>query len=165
MRFFEELIPVGVGSFLCILPVGVDDHIRPQHSPYFVIANVGDGSPARLIILNLIHCAFAGGETPPLQVWQSPSPNAATSRPPPVISTKRSARRNPHFPSLKGILRCIAPQNDNGEDGFSVPAGRCGHRPLQLKGEKRIPTGINALGMTRGGGNTDCPKEKGRHRN
>ena len=65
-----------------------------------------------------------------------------------VISTRRSARRNPHFPPPKGILRRVAPQNDNGENGFSVPAGRCGHRPLQLKGEKRIPTGINALGMT-----------------
>ena len=37
-------------------------------------------------------------------------------------------------------------------DGFSVPAGRCGHRPLQLKGEKRIPTGASALGMTTGEG-------------
>ena len=36
-------------------------------------------------------------------------------------------------------------------DGFFIPAGRCGHRPRQLKGEKRIPTGINTLGMTRRG--------------
>ena len=56
------------------------------------------------------------------------------------------------FPIIEG--------DSSSEDGFSVPAGRCGHRPLQLKGEKRIPTGMNALGMTKGEGIPIAPKKK-----
>jgi len=106
---------------------------------------------ARSFILRSLRGPQVRGNPLPVVIARSSAhwcgnPHRRTPRSPTLVCHFDQAQRaeKSAFPIIEG--------DSSSKDGFSVPAGRCGHRPLQLKGEKRIPTGINALGMTRGEG-------------